>query len=155
MTRAKILVVFVLLLFVVLGLYLFKKSKTPEVSTDRVYTDEKVTEEAGMLIENFPDIPIYPGITVDKTYKKEQSGKTDYTAVWFYEGNIHEIMNWYADELKKAGWTVVGPFVFEAEDDLEINAENSMYTLRLLNSERGEDETGKAGKLIMADILEK
>ena len=154
------LVITTLLFFLLLtfGFYLFNKGKTQKNATGRIYTNEKVTESSGSLVEDFPNVPVYPGIRLDKSYKKVQEGKTDFSAVWYYEGSDDQspiFMKWYVEEFKKEGWIVEGPFVDESENELSIRAQNSKYVLRLFNSERDEGDEGGAGKIIVVDMIEK
>lgn len=159
MPKRKIIIFLVLFLVIVaIGFYLYNKSRAPKPSLVRIYTNEKVSEADSTLIEGFPNIPIYPGMRVDKTYKKEQEGKTDYVAVWYYEGGdekIGEIMKWYIDEFKKGGWTVEGPFIDEGQNEVHINVENSQYRAQVMNSERIAEDQGGAGDIILVEILEK
>lgn len=119
------------------------------------FPQEKVIETEGELVDGFPDIPIYPTLKIDKTYKKVLGGKTNYLGIWYYKGDIKIILDWYVIELKKAGWSVTGPFVQEGENDLEIDAENADYNLRLLNSEREKGDRYTPGEIITADLTQK
>ncbi|OGK11374.1 hypothetical protein A2954_03420 [Candidatus Roizmanbacteria bacterium RIFCSPLOWO2_01_FULL_37_12] len=153
---------FLIVLFIASIVYIVYKfiilpsqEKKTSAQTNNNQVQETVYESAGSLILGFPDIPVYSNLVVDKSFKKELNGKTNYVATWFFEGDNKEIMKWYADEFVKTGWTVVGPFIYESENKLEIDAENSMYKLRLLNTEREEGDTGKPGELIMVEIIQK
>lgn len=138
--------------------YLLNKSKSKTNSRDPIYTNEKVTEAKKELTAGFPALPIYPGILLDSSYKREQEGKTDFSSFWIYQGDESkaiEIMKWYVDELKKEGWKVAGPFMDEGEYELFITAENPIYNLRIYNSESEPDDVGPKGKLLVFDLKEK
>ena len=158
MPYRKILTALILLFLVGFGLYLFTKSKSPKPITERIYTNETVTESNGTLVDGFPNVPIYPGMRIDKTYKKEQDGKTDYVAVWYFDGGdakVPEMMKWYIDEYKKSGWTVTGPFIDEGQNELHIKTENSQYKTRVMSSKRLEEDEGGPGNIILFEALEK
>lgn len=144
---------------VCIAFYFFYKTEYPSSKPERVYTNETVTESAAQLVDGFPDIPVYPGLKLDKSYKREQNGKTDYNAFWYHEVPEEEItvlFKWYIDELKARGWEVSGPFADESEDELNLKGENTKYKLTIYNSERDEgDSGGPAGELIGVEIIEK
>lgn len=123
----------------------------------RVYTNETVTESTASLVQGFPDFPLYPGLRLDNSFRKEQVGKVDYTAIWYFDGEetVIPMMKWYTDKLTASGWQVKGPYVDESEGELRIDAENSTYSLRLYNSERSEGETSGPGNIFVVDFFQK
>ena len=148
----KLLVVIILLITAFFGYKFYRKAKVKYPGLTRVYTNEKVTEDEGKLIAGFPEIPQYPGISVRTSYKKVQDSKTDYVAVWRFQGEGKTIINWYSKELASDGWKVTGPFIDESEDYLHIEAENNNYKLKIQNTEEDGDETKK---ILVAEFLEK
>lgn len=124
---------------------------------DRIYTSETVTESSVLLVQGFPDFPLYPGLRLDNSFRKEQDGKVDYTAIWYFdeEETVIPMMKWYTDELTASGWQVKGPYVDESEGELRIDAENDTYSLRLYNSERSEGETSGPGNIFVVDMFQK
>jgi hypothetical protein len=154
----KLVISLVLLLLLGLGLYLFLKSKSQKPITERIYTKEKVTESEKALVEGYPNVPVYPGMRIDKTFRKEQEGKTDFVGVWYFEGGdekVPEIMGWYTVELKKAGWIVAGPVIDEGQNEVQVRAENTQSKMRIITSKRYEEDEGGAGDILLIEILEK
>lgn len=86
--------------------------KEGEVPQDEVSLEEGEPgkeEVTGELVEGFPELPVYPGATILKSYKKQEGEKVGFEANWEVDVSVDEIMAWYIDALREAGW------IFEEE----------------------------------------
>lgn len=64
------------------------------------------TEVESMLIPDFPELAVYPGADTISSYKKQEEGKVGFEANWEVDASVSEVMTWYVDALKEAGWVL-------------------------------------------------
>lgn len=61
----------------------------------------------GKLLDQIPDIPLYPGVEIDYSYEKRDGNKVGYEMELKTPDTATEITNWYLTALPAAGWTLV------------------------------------------------
>lgn len=108
------LVIAVAVLVIVAGTVLLLPKKPSE--TVIPIQEPGKTEVEGMLILDFPELPVYPGATTISSYKKQEGEKVGFEANWEADESVSEVMVWYINALKEAGWV----FEEEPEDVDEI-----------------------------------
>jgi len=111
-----ILLIFVLFIGIWSGATYVRKRG--EVSLDEREPGKE--ELAGELVGGFPELPVYPEATILKSYKKQEGEKVGFEANWEVDASVGEIMAWYIDALKEAGW------VFEEEPVVDETSEQSL-----------------------------
>lgn len=74
-----------------------------------VKKDPNIIEQEGQLVEGFPEFPVYGDAVLVKSASLVQPGTSSqgYRAEWrLSQGSVPEVMAWYIEELKVAGWDV-------------------------------------------------
>ena len=97
------------------------------------------TTAKGKLVEGFPQLPIPPDSTVEKSYKKESGGKVGYEAEYITNTPPKEAMVWYRDELIKSGWSIYDEQIEGIEGEFSIMAERGKEKINVFaEKEEGE-----------------
>ena len=103
-----LLVAVVVLVIVAVTVFILSIKPSEELSPIQ---EPGKTEVGGMLIPDFPEFPVYPGATTISSYKKQEGEKVGFEANWETDDSVSEVMVWYINALKEAGW------VFEEEPE--------------------------------------
>jgi len=111
-----------------------------EPQPEQQVRSEKVEVE-GKLVEGFPQLPIFPDATVEKSYKKESGGKVGYEAVYLTNKFPKEAMVWYREELEKQGWTIIDEQIEGTESEFSLMVERGGKKVNVFaENEDGETE---------------
>ena len=93
----------------------------------------------GKLVESFPQLPVYPASTVEKSYKKEAGAKVGYEAEYLTDRSPKEAMRWYKAELVKQGWTIISEEIEDVEGEFSLMVEKNGEKVNVF----AENEDGK------------
>src|SRR3989344_8494272 len=93
----------------------------------------------GKLVESFPQLPVYPGSSVEKSYKKVAGARVGYEAEYLTDKSPKEAMLWYKDELTKQGWTIISEEIEDEEGEFSLMLEKNGEKVKVF----AENEDGK------------
>ncbi len=106
--------------------------------------DVKLLSLESTLIENFPDIPVYPGAAIKDSYEKVVYGKIGYEAEWSTSDNRRKVIEFYEKALPEAGWIIAfAPEDFDSYENQFIAHKNSLQlllTVELSHSDNNQTE---------------
>lgn len=103
----------IVILALTLGLYLVRQQTVQPVSTElhegfesALSKTPSLVEERGELVSDFPELPVYPEakLTYSSRYNLEE--ETVYRATWGSNDPLSQIVPYYVNALKDAGWSV-------------------------------------------------
>ena len=77
----------------------------------------EVEVKDGELLANFPDVPVYPGATIDYSYSQSGTQAQAYEGHWEAQSSVGEITQWYLDNLVADGWEILD----EVEEVFTVN----------------------------------
>ena len=93
----------------------------------------------GKLVENFPQLPVYPASTVAKSYKTEAGAKVGYEAEYLTDKTPKEAMLWYKEELLNQGWKILSEEIESVEGEFSLMVERGREKVNIF----AENEDGK------------
>ena len=109
------------------------------VQNNRQQVQTSLVAAEGRLVEGNPSFPVIADAVIESSYRKLESGKQGYEAV--YEVNIspNYAMLWYHDKLIEQGWTIYDESIEDVVTDLYIRARKSDQIMNVF----AETEDGK------------
>lgn len=83
--------------------------------------DHAMHHVEGQLVTDFPAIPAYPGAVLEDSYRKEDGGRVGYEASWETTARFADVVAWYLEALREAGWLILEvPTLEAAADDTDV-----------------------------------
>lgn len=67
---------------------------------------ETMEQLEGQVIPGMPPIPVFPNVTVEKSFKRTIGQDTEYYVVWMADTTVGEIISFYETALTQDGWTI-------------------------------------------------
>ena len=132
--------------------FLVNREKRSEFTgSGKLEGQERVIEEVGKMLAGAPDFPVYPGADVKKSFRKEKSEGIEYLLIWEVNAPVVEVMKWYGEMLRTAGWDVEGPDL--PESDQEQNARLTKNDLVVNLLVRIDDDGEERMTIISAEFV--
>ena len=126
--RGHVLLIILVLIF--LAIIAVQKNKQQEPG--------KVSAQ-GRLVDGFPELPVLPNSTVEKSYKKEDGVRIGYEADYLINTPPKEAMIWYKLEFQKLGWLIYNEQIEGIESEFAFTAKKGDQIVNVF----AESEDGK------------
>jgi len=134
-----LLVAVVFLIIVAVAGFLLQKKSSEELIPIQ---EPGKTEVGGMLIPDFPELPVYPGATTISSYKKQEGEKVGFEANWEADASVSEVMVWYINALREADWVFEEePVVDETSEQFLIAAKDEIRVYLNVEREEGAEKS--------------
>ncbi len=128
--------------------YIFKSwfDKQTGISVDEDNNSTKLETDDGTVVEGgenidlpnyWPDdVPIYAKDNINTVGK---SGDEDFYLSFISGSTSSEIYNWYLDELKVKGWTIISQFTLNTTSSISAEKDTRVFGIAISKSEEDDD----------------
>jgi len=107
-----IIIISGVIIIVLIAVFMIGNKQSDNISvnqSDEQTRDANKTIEEQEFVNNFPNVPIYPGAKLEKTSTNKTPYGQFYEGVWKVQGQVPEVIKWYVRELEQTGWLVKLP----------------------------------------------